>query len=169
MSVMRALDPADDISWNESPARQAALEGLPGLCEENVSEEKGPVGGMWGAPDRNRQQPAGKGLLETARLSTGRGQNQRLAGQARSVKTAGPEGFQLQSRVWRRESEGGTERGLPAGGGVAKEEKACPSAPNTHVYNHTHTHTLMHRFTLRSTPSYTYSRLFTTYPRTHTH
>lgn len=50
LSVMRVLNPEDDISWNESSPRQAALEDTAELFEGKTRktglEEKGPVGGM---------------------------------------------------------------------------------------------------------------------------
>lgn len=50
MSVMRVLNPEDDISWNESSPRQAALEDTAELFEGKTQktglEEKGPVRGM---------------------------------------------------------------------------------------------------------------------------
>lgn len=50
LSVIRVLNPEDDISWNESSPRQAALVDAAKLFEGKTQktglEEKGPVGGM---------------------------------------------------------------------------------------------------------------------------
>lgn len=50
MSVIRVLNPEDDISWNESSPRQAALEDtarlFKGKTQKTGLEEKEPVRGI---------------------------------------------------------------------------------------------------------------------------